>query len=75
VCYRRTNFLHQIARDGFDHISAVRVIFIEEIFDVNALDLAKVGKDFGSRFLRGVNVNLGDGKSTGMIRGRKRVVW
>ena len=42
---------------------------MKKIFDVNALDLAKVGKAFGFAVPPRVNVNLGGGKS----HGRKRV--
>jgi ATP-dependent RNA helicase DDX18/HAS1 len=45
---------------------------LKKIFDVNALDLAKVGKAFGFAVPPRVNVNMGTGNSTGSKKGRKR---
>jgi ATP-dependent RNA helicase DDX18/HAS1 len=42
---------------------------LKKIFDVNALDLAKVGKAFGFAVPPRVNVNIGGGKA---VTGRKR---
>lgn len=42
---------------------------MKKIFDVNALDLAKVGKAFGFAVPPRVNVNIGGGKAS---TGRKR---
>jgi ATP-dependent RNA helicase DDX18/HAS1 len=42
---------------------------LKKIFDVNALDLAKVGKAFGFAVPPRVNVNIGGGKA---VAGKKR---
>lgn len=45
---------------------------MKKIFDVNALDLAKVGKAFGFAVPPRVNVNIGEGKSSSSKLSRKR---
>lgn len=68
-------FLHQSARDGFrSYLQSYASYSLKKIFDVNALDLAKVGKAFGFSVPPRVNVNLGTGKSvtTSSKSGRKR---
>lgn len=41
-------YLHQSARDGFrSYLQAYASYSLKKIFDVNALDLTKVGKAFG----------------------------
>lgn len=45
---------------------------MKKIFDVNALDLAKVGKAFGFSVPPRVNVNIGGGKTVGSGTAGKR---
>ncbi|KAF8226078.1 DEAD-domain-containing protein [Tricholoma matsutake] len=67
---QKNYFLHQSARDGFrSYLQAYASYSLKKIFDVNALDLAKVGKAFGFAVPPRVNINIGAGKS----HGRKRV--
>ncbi|KAE9410799.1 DEAD-domain-containing protein [Gymnopus androsaceus JB14] len=57
-------YLHQSAKDGFrSYLQAYASYSLKKIFDVNALDLAKVGKAFGFAVPPRVNVNLGTGSS------------
>ncbi|OAX39423.1 DEAD-domain-containing protein [Rhizopogon vinicolor AM-OR11-026] len=67
---QKNYFLHQSARDGFrSYLQAYASYSLKKIFDINALDLAKVGKAFGFAVPPRVNVNIGGGKSTD---GKKR---
>jgi len=67
--------LHQSARDGFrSYLQAYASYSLKKIFDINALDLAKVGKAFGFAVPPRVNVNIGGGKSTdGPVKKRRRI--
>ncbi|KAJ3839922.1 DEAD-domain-containing protein [Lentinula raphanica] len=72
-------YLHQSAKDGFrSYLQAYASYSLKKIFDVNALDLAKVGKAFGFAVPPRVNLNLGTGsvKPTGssntLKNGKKR---
>ncbi|KAG2057122.1 DEAD-domain-containing protein [Suillus hirtellus] len=68
---RNNYFLHQSARDGFrSYLQAYASYSLKKIFDINALDLAKVGKAFGFAVPPRVNVNIGGGKPT--TTGKKR---
>ncbi|KAF9499897.1 DEAD-domain-containing protein [Pleurotus eryngii] len=58
-------FLHQSAKDGFrSYLQAYASYSLKKIFDVNALDLAKVGKAFGFSVPPRVNINMAPGKGT-----------
>ncbi|KAG0702700.1 P-loop containing nucleoside triphosphate hydrolase protein [Suillus ampliporus] len=62
---QKNYFLHQSARDGFrSYLQAYASYSLKKIFDINALDLAKVGKAFGFAVPPRVNVNIGGGKPT-----------
>ncbi|KAJ3882306.1 DEAD-domain-containing protein [Lentinula edodes] len=70
-------YLHQSAKDGFrSYLQAYASYSLKKIFDVNALDLAKVGKAFGFAVPPRVNLNLGVGSvktsSNTQKNGRKR---
>ncbi|KIK71286.1 hypothetical protein GYMLUDRAFT_33429 [Collybiopsis luxurians FD-317 M1] len=57
-------YLHQSAKDGFrSYLQAYASYSLKKIFDVNALDLAKVGKAFGFAVPPRVNLNLGTGST------------
>ncbi|SCV72511.1 BQ2448_4048 [Microbotryum intermedium] len=61
-------YLHQSARDGFRaYIQSYASYSLKTIFDVTALDLAKVAKAFGFNSPPSVNINIGSG-----IKGKKR---
>jgi len=52
--------LHQSARDGFRaYLQAYASYSLKKIFDVNALDLVKVGKSFGFPVPPKVNISVG----------------
>ncbi|KAG2080688.1 P-loop containing nucleoside triphosphate hydrolase protein [Suillus cothurnatus] len=73
---QKNYFLHQSARDGFrSYLQAYASYSLKKIFDINALDLAKVGKAFGFAVPPRVNVNIGGGKptTTGSKRRRNEV--
>lgn len=54
--------MHQSAKDGYrSYLQAYASYSLKKIFDVNALDLAKVGKAFGFSVPPRVNVNIGGG--------------
>lgn len=61
-------YLHQSARDGFrSYIQSYASYSLKTIFDVSALDLAKVALAFGFQTPPSVNINIGNG-----IKGKKR---
>ncbi|KAK0473217.1 DEAD-domain-containing protein [Armillaria novae-zelandiae] len=69
---QKNYFLHQSAKDGFrSYLQAYASYSLKKIFDVNALDLAKVGKAFGFSVPPRVNVNIGGGSNTSSEK-RKR---
>ncbi|KAF8078364.1 DEAD-domain-containing protein [Lyophyllum atratum] len=70
---QKNYFLHQSAKDGFrSYLQAYASYSLKKIFDVNALDLAKVGKAFGFAVPPRVNLSIGPGKTTASKTGRKR---
>ena len=65
--------MHQSARDGYrSYLQAYASYSLKKIFDVNQLDLAKVGKAFGFAVPPRVNVNVGGGKGGTGRSGKKR---
>ncbi|CAG8759135.1 5256_t:CDS:2, partial [Racocetra fulgida] len=53
-------YLHQSARDGFrSYLTAYASYSLKSIFDINKLDLQKVGKAFGFQIPPRVNINIG----------------
>ena len=70
---QKNYFLHQSARDGYrSYLQAYASYSLKKIFDVNQLDLAKVGKSFGFAVPPRVNVNIGGGKGGAGRSGKKR---
>lgn len=70
---QKNYFLHQSARDGYrSYLQAYASYSLKKIFDVNALDLAKVGKAFGFAVPPRVNINMGGGKGGAGRSGKKR---
>ena len=70
---QKSYFLHQSARDGYrSYLQAYASYSLKKIFDVNQLDLAKVGKAFGFAVPPRVNVNIGGGKGGVGRPGAKR---
>ncbi|KIJ07927.1 hypothetical protein PAXINDRAFT_173192 [Paxillus involutus ATCC 200175] len=71
---QKNYFLHQSARDGFrSYLQAYASYSLKKIFDINALDLTKVGKSFGFAVPPRININIGGGSgksSSGRKRGR-----
>lgn len=67
--------MHQSARDGFrSYLQAYASYSLKKIFDINKLDLARVGKSFGFSVPPRVNLNIGGGKgSSGTKRKRSEV--
>ncbi|KAF9270468.1 DEAD-domain-containing protein [Marasmius fiardii PR-910] len=67
-------YLHQSAKDGYrSYLQAYASYSLKKIFDVNALDLSKVGKSFGFAVPPRVNVNIGASKGPNTsFSGRKR---
>ena len=56
--------LYQSARDGYrSYLQAYASYSLKKIYDVNQLDLTKVGKSFGLPVPPRVNLNVGGGKS------------
>jgi len=55
--------LHQSAKDGYRaYLQSYASYSLKKIFDVNRLDLAKVGKAFGFAVPPRVNISIGGGK-------------
>ncbi|EKM60873.1 uncharacterized protein PHACADRAFT_110678 [Phanerochaete carnosa HHB-10118-sp] len=70
---QKNYFLHQSAKDGFrSYLQAYASYSLKKIFDVNQLDLAKVGKAFGFSVPPRVNVNIGGGTGGAGRSGKKR---
>lgn len=69
---QKNYFLHQSARDGYrSYLQSYASYSLKKIFDVNKLDLSKVGKAFGFAVPPRVNVNLGTGKSSTTRTGKR----
>lgn len=57
-------YLHQSARDGYrSYLQAYASYSLKKIFDVNKLDLAKVGRAFGFAVPPKVNISIGSIKA------------
>lgn len=70
---QKNYFLHQSARDGYrSYLQAYASYSLKKIFDVNKLDLAKVGKAFGFSVPPRVNVTVGGGTGGTGRSGTKR---
>jgi ATP-dependent RNA helicase DDX18/HAS1 len=68
-------YLHQSARDGYrSYLQAYGSYSLKRIFDIHALDLAKVAKAFGFSVPPKVNIAIGAGLKSGnsAAEGRKR---
>lgn len=62
---QKNYFLHQSAKDGFrSYLQAYASYSLKKIFDVNKLDLAKVGKAFGFAVPPRVSLALGSKSGT-----------
>lgn len=69
---QKNYFLHQSARDGYrSYLQSYASYSLKKIFDVNKLDLAKVGKAFGFSVPPRVNLTVGPGKGTSTSTGKK----
>lgn len=69
---QKNYFLHQSATDGFrSYLQAYASYSLKKIFDINALDLVKVGKSFGFAIPPRVNINIGGGSGKASA-GKKR---
>jgi len=70
---QKNYFLHQSARDGYrSYLQAYASYSLKKIFDVNQLDLVKVGKSFGFSVPPRVNVTIGGGTGGAGRTGKKR---
>lgn len=70
---QKNYFLHQSARDGYrSYLQSYASYSLKKIFNVNALDLAKVAKSFGFAVPPRVNVNIGGGVGGAGRSGKKR---
>ena len=71
---QKNYFLHQSARDGYRaYLQSYASYSLKKIFDVNALDLVKVGKAFGFSVPPRVNVTVGGGIGGTGKSGKKRI--
>jgi len=70
---QKNYFLHQSAKDGYRaYLQSYASYSLKKIFDVNKLDLAKVGKAFGFAVPPRVNISIGGGKGGTGRSGVKR---
>jgi len=70
---QKNYFLHQSARDGYrSYLQSYASYSLKKIFNVDALDLAKVAKSFGFAVPPRVNVNIGGGTGGAGRSGKKR---
>ncbi|KAJ7209669.1 P-loop containing nucleoside triphosphate hydrolase protein [Mycena pura] len=59
---QKNYYLHQSAKDGYRaYLQSYASYSLKEVFDVNALDLSKVGKSFGFAIPPRVNLNTAGG--------------
>jgi ATP-dependent RNA helicase DDX18/HAS1 len=59
-------YLHQSAKDGYrSYLQAYASYSLKAIFDINKLDLAKVGKSFGFAIPPKVNISIGTSLKSG----------
>ncbi|EIW69494.1 hypothetical protein TREMEDRAFT_71647 [Tremella mesenterica DSM 1558] len=66
----KNHYLNQSARDGYRaYLQSYASYSLKKIFDVNALDLAKVAKAFGFAVPPKVNISVGSVKSKGVKSG------
>ncbi|PCH33426.1 DEAD-domain-containing protein [Wolfiporia cocos MD-104 SS10] len=69
----KNHYLYQSARDGYrSYLQAYASYSLKKIYDVNQLDLVKVGKSFGFAVPPRVNVNIGGGNGGAGRSGKKR---
>ncbi|KIL71041.1 hypothetical protein M378DRAFT_66112 [Amanita muscaria Koide BX008] len=69
---QKNYFLHQSARDGYrSYLQSYASYSLKKIFDINKLDLAKVGKAFGFSVPPRINLTVGPGKGTSTSTGKK----
>lgn len=65
--------MHQSARDGFrSYLQAYASYSLKKVFDINKLDLAKVGKSFGFSVPPRINLNIAGGSASSGTK-RKRL--
>ncbi|KIJ45742.1 hypothetical protein M422DRAFT_29815 [Sphaerobolus stellatus SS14] len=70
---QKNYFLQESARDGYrSYLQAYASYSLKKIFDVNKLDLQKVGKAFGFTVPPRVNINVGNGTGGTGKSGKKR---
>lgn len=70
---QKNYFLHQSAKDGYrSYLQAYASHSLKKIFDVNSLDLVKVGRAFGFSVPPRVNVTVGGGKSSNKSSHKRR---
>lgn len=70
---QKNYFLYQSAHAGYrSYLQAYASYSLKKIFDVNQLDLVKVGKAFGFSVPPRVNLNIGGGKGGTGRSGKKR---
>lgn len=70
---KKNYYLHQSARDGYrSYLQAYASYSLKKIFDVNKLDLAKVGKAFGFDVPPRVNISFSSNGDMAMSAGSKR---
>jgi len=70
---QKNYYLAESARDGYrSYLQAYASYSLKAIFDVNKLDLAKVGKAFGFTVPPRVNITMGGGTGGGGKSGKKR---
>ncbi|KAK8869980.1 ATP-dependent RNA helicase HAS1 [Kwoniella newhampshirensis] len=66
----KNHYLNQSARDGYrSYLQSYASYSLKKIFDVNKLDLAKVGKAFGFPVPPKVNISVGSVKGGGKKKG------
>ncbi|KIK02284.1 hypothetical protein K443DRAFT_97105 [Laccaria amethystina LaAM-08-1] len=70
---QKNYFLHQSAKNGFrSYLQAYASYSLKKIFDVNALDLTKVGKAFGFSVPPRVNLNIAPGNGSSRTGEKRR---
>lgn len=69
---QKNYFLHQSAKDGYrSYLQSYASYSLKNIFDVNALDLIKVGKSFGFAIPPRVSLAIGGGNAKTSLKRRR----
>ena len=72
---QKNYYLHQSAKDGFRaYLQSYASYSLKKIYNINSLDLSKVGKAFGFAVPPRINIAMGEGGSRAASGTKRRPV-